>query len=131
MEQRSCGCSILGSLQGKVRWDYEQPSLVESAPAHGRGLETRSVRGIFQQKPLWFYEIGVTFGPLPILIWIFWCLVSLLLLSILVDNLSCPISHSNTKQRKAVCVHTGKGVIIKFCDKWQNSKSIISSKSIC
>ena len=34
--QRSCGCPIIGSVQGEVGWDFEQPDLVEGVPAHGR-----------------------------------------------------------------------------------------------
>jgi len=35
--QRSCGCPLAGSVQGQVRWGFEQPGLVEGVPAHGRG----------------------------------------------------------------------------------------------
>uniref|UniRef100_A0A672UC28 Uncharacterized protein n=1 Tax=Strigops habroptila TaxID=2489341 RepID=A0A672UC28_STRHB len=37
--QRSCGCPIPGSVQGKVGQGLEQPGLVEGVPARGRGLE--------------------------------------------------------------------------------------------
>ena len=39
--QKSCGCPLYGSLQGQVGWDFEQPGLVEGAPARGRGTGTR------------------------------------------------------------------------------------------
>ena len=39
--QRSCGCPLPGSVQGKVWWDFEQPGLVEGVPAHGRGIGTK------------------------------------------------------------------------------------------
>ncbi|KAJ7403344.1 hypothetical protein BTVI_77762 [Pitangus sulphuratus] len=34
--QRNCECPIPGSVQGQVRWGFEQPGLVEGFPAHGR-----------------------------------------------------------------------------------------------
>lgn len=37
--QRSGGCSIPGSAQGKVEWGLEQLGLVEDVPARGRPLE--------------------------------------------------------------------------------------------
>jgi len=37
--QRSCGCSVLGGVQGQVGWDPEQPDLVAGNPAHSRRLE--------------------------------------------------------------------------------------------
>lgn len=36
--QRSCECSIIGSVQAQVGWNSEQPGLVEDFPAHGRGV---------------------------------------------------------------------------------------------
>jgi len=39
--QRSCGCSIAGSVQGRAGWGFEQPGLVEDVPAYGRGVGTR------------------------------------------------------------------------------------------
>jgi len=39
--QRSCGCPLLGSVQGQVGWSSEQPGLVEDVPAHGSGVGTR------------------------------------------------------------------------------------------
>ena len=38
--QRSCDCSLPGSIQGQVGWGFEQPRLVEGVPAHGRGVRT-------------------------------------------------------------------------------------------
>ncbi|KAK4806794.1 hypothetical protein QYF61_005590 [Mycteria americana] len=35
--QRSCGCPIIGSVQGQVGWGFEPPDLVEDVPAHGWG----------------------------------------------------------------------------------------------
>ena len=35
---RSCGGPIPGSVQGQVRWGFEQPHVVEDVPAHGRGV---------------------------------------------------------------------------------------------
>ena len=52
--QRSCGCRIMGSVQG---WGFEQPGLVEGVPAQGRAPETRSLPtqlGPFQLKS--FYD---------------------------------------------------------------------------
>jgi len=37
--QRSCGCSLPGSVQGQAGWGFEQLGPVEGVPAHGRGLE--------------------------------------------------------------------------------------------
>ncbi|KAK4823398.1 hypothetical protein QYF61_001772 [Mycteria americana] len=37
--QRSCGCSIIGNVQGQVGRGSEQPDLVKNVPAHGRGVE--------------------------------------------------------------------------------------------
>ena len=34
--QRSCVCPIIGSVQGQVGQDFEQPDLVEGVPAQGR-----------------------------------------------------------------------------------------------
>jgi len=39
--QGSCGCPLLGSVQGQFGWGFEQPYLVEAVPAHGRGVGTR------------------------------------------------------------------------------------------
>ena len=39
--QRSCGCPIPVSVQGQVRWGFEQPGLVEGVPANARGGGTR------------------------------------------------------------------------------------------
>jgi len=39
--QRSCVCTLPGSVQGQVEWSSEQPGLVEDVPAHGRGVGTR------------------------------------------------------------------------------------------
>jgi len=36
--QRSCGCPVIGSIQGQVVWGFEQPGLVKDVPAHGRGV---------------------------------------------------------------------------------------------
>jgi len=41
LHRKSCGCLIPGSVQGQVGWGFEQPDLVESVPAHGRGVGTR------------------------------------------------------------------------------------------
>lgn len=35
--QGSCGCPVLGSVQGQVEWDPEQPGLLEGVSDHGRG----------------------------------------------------------------------------------------------
>ena len=37
--QRSCGCPILGEVQGQVGRGFEQPHLVEDVPAHGTGVD--------------------------------------------------------------------------------------------
>jgi len=39
--QRSCGCPLPGSVQGRVGWNSEHPGLVEDVPAHSRGVGTR------------------------------------------------------------------------------------------
>jgi len=52
--QRSCGCPLLGRIQGQVGWSSEHPGLVEDVPAHGRGLEPDDLQGPFQPKP--FYD---------------------------------------------------------------------------
>jgi len=39
--QRSCGCPLPGSVQGKLGWVFEQPGLVEGVPAHSREIGTR------------------------------------------------------------------------------------------
>ena len=39
--QRSCGCTLPGSVQGQIGWSSEQPGLVEDVAAHGRGVGTR------------------------------------------------------------------------------------------
>ena len=39
--QRSCGCPLPESVQAQVGWGFEQPGLVESVPAHGRGVGPR------------------------------------------------------------------------------------------
>ena len=36
--QRSCGCPIIGGVQGQVGQGLEQPDLVEEVPAHGGGV---------------------------------------------------------------------------------------------
>lgn len=33
---KSCGCTIIGSVQGHVTWVFEQLDLVKEAPAHDR-----------------------------------------------------------------------------------------------
>jgi len=38
--QRSCGCPISGSVQGRIGWGFEQPGLVEGVPARGSGFGT-------------------------------------------------------------------------------------------
>lgn len=35
---RSCGCAIIGSVQGHVAWAFEQPDLVKEAPARDREI---------------------------------------------------------------------------------------------
>ena len=35
--QRSCGCSLAGSVQGQVGRGFEHPGLVKGVPSHGRG----------------------------------------------------------------------------------------------
>lgn len=39
--QTRCGCLIPGSIQGQIRWCFEQPGLVQGGPAHGRRVGTR------------------------------------------------------------------------------------------
>ena len=52
--QRSCGCPIIGSVQGQAGRGFEQPGLVDGVPAHGRGVQTRwSLRSLPTQTILW------------------------------------------------------------------------------
>lgn len=37
--QRSCGCTISGSVQGHVGWSLERPGIVKGVSAHGGGLK--------------------------------------------------------------------------------------------
>ena len=54
--QRSCGCSLIGSVQDQVGWGFEQAGLVEGVPAHGRGVGPGwSLRTLPIQTILWFY----------------------------------------------------------------------------
>jgi len=39
--QRSCGCSITGSIQVQAGWSFGQPDPVKDVPAHGREVGTR------------------------------------------------------------------------------------------
>jgi len=39
--QRSCGCTLPGSVQGQVEWGFEQPGLAEGVPAHSRRVGMR------------------------------------------------------------------------------------------
>lgn len=39
--QRSCGCFIIGKVEGRFGWGLERPGLVGGVPAHGREAETR------------------------------------------------------------------------------------------
>ena len=41
LPRRSCGCPLLGRVQGQVGWSSEHPELVEDVPADGRGFGTR------------------------------------------------------------------------------------------
>jgi len=38
--QRSCGCPVIGSVQGQAGWGFEQPGLMKDVPAHGGGAGT-------------------------------------------------------------------------------------------
>ena len=48
---KSCECPIPGSVQGQVEMCFEQPGLVQSIPAHCRGVGIRRFLGPFQPKP--------------------------------------------------------------------------------
>jgi len=51
--QRSCGCPLLGSVQGQVGWGFGHPGPVEGVPARGRGLGTGwSIRSLPTQTSL-------------------------------------------------------------------------------
>jgi len=51
--QRSCGCSLPGSVQGQAGWGFEKPGLVEGVPAHGKGVGMRwSARSLRTQTIL-------------------------------------------------------------------------------
>lgn len=39
--QRSCGCTVPGSVQGQIRWGSKQPGPLEPVPGHGSGAGTR------------------------------------------------------------------------------------------
>lgn len=39
--RRSCGCHIIGIVQGQVEQGFEQPDIVDDDPAHGREGWTR------------------------------------------------------------------------------------------
>jgi len=39
--QRSCGYLLLGSVQGQVRWGFEQPGLTEGVTSHGSRVGSR------------------------------------------------------------------------------------------
>jgi len=41
VSQRSCGCSLPGSVQGKAGQGFEQPGVVEDVAAHVKGVGTR------------------------------------------------------------------------------------------
>ena len=67
--QRSCGCSVPGSVQGQVGQDFEQPGLVEGVPAHGGGLELGDLQCPFQPKSFYDYmkySLGKLYGFLLI-----------------------------------------------------------------
>jgi len=38
---REAVAALSFSVQGQVRWGFEQPGLVEGVPAHGRGVGAR------------------------------------------------------------------------------------------
>lgn len=42
--QRSCGCTILGNVQGQAGGPLDQTGLVESVSAHGRGWDWMSFK---------------------------------------------------------------------------------------
>jgi len=46
--QRSCGCTLCGSIEGQVGWCFEHPGLVAGQ------LELGDLKGPFQPKP--FYD---------------------------------------------------------------------------
>mgnify|MGYP001864531359 CR=1 FL=1 len=39
VDQRGCGCPILGGIQGQVGWGPGQPELLGGSTANGRGLD--------------------------------------------------------------------------------------------
>jgi len=49
--QRGYGCSLLGCVQGKAEWGFEQPVLEGGVPANRRRLELDDFKGSFQSKP--------------------------------------------------------------------------------
>ena len=54
--QKSCGCPVMGSVQGQVGWGFEQIDLVEDVPVHGRGVGLGvPYRLLLTQTILWFY----------------------------------------------------------------------------
>jgi len=38
--ERSCGCSLPGSVQGQAGWGFEHPGCVEGVAVDGRGVAT-------------------------------------------------------------------------------------------
>ena len=51
--QRSCGCAIIGRVQGELGRGFEQRDLVKDVPVHGRGVDSMIFKGLFQPNPLY------------------------------------------------------------------------------
>jgi len=55
LPREAVAAPLPGSVQGQVGWSSEQPGVVESVLAHGRGVGTRwSLRSLPTQTILWF-----------------------------------------------------------------------------
>ena len=44
--QTSCGCAILGRVQGELGRGFEQRDLVKDVPAHGRRVDSMIFKGL-------------------------------------------------------------------------------------
>ena len=51
--QTSCGCAIIGRVQGELGRGFEQRDLVKDVPVHGRGVDSMIFKGLFQPNPLY------------------------------------------------------------------------------
>ena len=45
--QRSCGCAIIGRVQGELGRGFEQRDVVKDVPVHGRRVDSMIFKGLF------------------------------------------------------------------------------------